>query len=142
MWYKNKILWAVVVVVVVGWAVWHYSGSAPSTDTGTNTQTEQPAVVDLNPKSGEIAVTGKLDCLPLKSGATPTSDNCIIGVKGDDGKIYALNTGSIESFDKGITQESSVKAIGAYAPADQTSDVAKIYKFDGVLTVRVLANNS
>lgn len=137
---NNKIILGVVALVVIVGGVYLYKNK--SSDTSGDVTVTPPAVVDANPKPGEIAAIGTIDCLPLQSGKTPTADQCILGLKGDDGKIYALVTSAVEEAEKGIGPNTKVRAIGTYAPADTTSEEAKIYKYDGVLNVRVLQNNS
>lgn len=95
-----------------------------------------------DPKDGEIAVEGKLGCLPLKSGEAPSDDQCIIGLVGNDGKYYAIDTSKVEIIEKGIGIDTTVRLVGKYAKADTGSEEAGIFSYDGVLTVRVMQNQS
>lgn len=95
-----------------------------------------------DPQNGEIAVEGKLGCLPLKNGETPSGDTCIVGLVGNDGKYYALDTSKVEIIEKGIDIDTTVRLVGKYTKADTSSEEAGIFSYDGVLAVRVMQNQS
>jgi hypothetical protein len=95
-----------------------------------------------DPQDGEIAVEGKLGCLPLKSGETPEGDTCIVGLVGGDGKFYALDTSKVEIIEKGIDIDTTVRLVGKYTKADTGNEEAGIFRYDGVLAVRVMQNQS
>lgn len=136
-WYKSKLVWLVVVVVVVvaGWAIVRGNKASAPTNEGTN---NQQATVDTSPKAGEVAVVGKLGCMPLRSGKAPVGDECVLGLAGSDGKFYALNTSKIEAAGKGIEPNSTLKVVGTFTPIDTKSEEAGVYKYDGVLAVRIM----
>lgn len=132
-WYKDKkILAGIALVVIVAGALLFMGGNG----NGNGGEAE----VD-EPRSGEVAVTGKLGCTPLRSGATPTAAECVLGLQGDDGKFYALDTSKVESTDTGIEPDSEIRIVGTYAPANTSSQEASVFRYDGVLTVRVLSVN-
>lgn len=95
-----------------------------------------------DPRSGEIVVEGKLGCLPLKSGETPSGDTCIVGLVGNDNKYYAIDTANVEVLEKGIDIDTTVRIIGKYVEADTDNAEAGIFTYDGVITVRVMQNQS
>ncbi|MBX4195671.1 hypothetical protein KW796_01790 [Candidatus Parcubacteria bacterium] len=136
-WYKKGWFIGLVVLVVLvgGWMLMRGDGED---DGAPNNVTEEVPYTD--PKGDEISVLGKLDCLPLQSGKVPTGDECIIGLKGSDGKFYALDTSKVEVIEKGIGLDTNVRVVGKFTGADQNSEEAKIYKYEGVLAARVLQN--
>lgn len=139
-WYKSKLVWLVVVVVVVvgAWAVVRGNHAGAPANEETN---NQQATVDTNPKAGEVAIVGKLGCMPLKSGKAPVGDECVLGLAGSDGMFYALNTSQIEAAGKGIEPNSTLKIVGKFTPVDTKSEEAGVYKYDGVIAVRVMGLN-
>lgn len=107
---------------------------------GAYTGGVEPKYTD--PKEGEIAVEGKLGCLPLKSGETPSGDTCIVGLVGNDAKYYALDTSKVEIIEKGIDIDTTVRLVGKFTKADTGNEEAGIFTYDGVLSVRVMQNQS
>lgn len=138
---KNKIVAGVIVLIVVvgGWMFLKGDKNEEPVG-GAVVGTEEPKYTD--PKDGEVALVGKLGCLPLKSGATPSGDDCIIGLLGADGKFYALDTAKVEVIEKGINLDTDVTLVGVYAKADANNEESGIFKYDGVLSVRVMQNAS
>ncbi|MEK7194178.1 MAG: hypothetical protein AAB660_00620 [Patescibacteria group bacterium] len=141
-WYKNKLVVGVIVVVVilVGFLLFRGGGNKTTTEIVTD-ENKAEVVSKAEPKAGEIAVVGKLGCTPLKSGATPTKDECILGLVGDDGKFYAFDTSKIEAADNGIVTDSSIRVIGIFSPVDLASDESGSFKYDGVMMVRLMVLN-
>lgn len=78
-------------------------------------------------QSGEIEVKGTIACL-VNGG---TGENCVKGVKGDDGKMYALNIFT------DLKLGTKVTAYGKYEPAAANAE-AGTFQYDGVLNVRTL----
>lgn len=128
---------AVVVLVLVGWML--FKGEGANTNDGGTVVTEVESSA-IEPKAGEIVVEGKFGCTPLKSGATPTASECVLGLMGSDGKFYALDTSKVESMDSDINQESTLQVVGVLTPVDTDSEEAGIFKYDGVMAVRVMAS--
>jgi hypothetical protein len=137
-WYKNKMVLAALalIVIVAGYAVFRGNGASNGGDVE-----DEKTEVTAQPKSGEIAVVGKLACTPLKSGRTPSASECVLGLQGNDGKFYALDTSKVESAEKDIQPTSVIKVIGKYTPANTASEEAGIFRYDGVMAVRVIALN-
>ena len=79
---------------------------------------------------GETEVKGVIACLPYS--ITIAGQECVKGVKGDDGKMYALNTVTP------LTEGTKVTAIGVFQPANTSVDDSSSFKYDGVLVVRSL----
>lgn len=134
---KSKLVWAVVVIVVVlvGWMLFKGDTAPVAGTPGENTEVTESAA---QPRAGETAVTGKLACTPLKSGAAPKADECVLGLNGSDGKFYALDTSKVESAESGINAESDITVVGVFTAVDADSEEAGIFKYDGVMAVRVM----
>lgn len=140
-WYKGKTLWVVVVIVVVLVGLYMLMGGSSSnnapSNTNTNTTGQNTQQTDATPQAGEVAVDGRFNCLPLKGGKTPTADNCVLGIQGDDGKFYALDTSKIQSTDPNISAQGKVHAVGTLTPASSNAEAGNLM-YDGVLAVRVM----
>lgn len=87
-------------------------------------------------KDNEIQVTGVIACLPYNAGVSAT--DCVKSIRGDDGKVYALNTIKINGAERNYAEGQKVLAIGVYEPANTSVDDASVFKYDGVLVVRSL----
>ncbi|MEK7175766.1 MAG: hypothetical protein AAB695_00055 [Patescibacteria group bacterium] len=85
-------------------------------------------------KGDEITVFGVIACLPYR--ITVAGQECVKSIKGDDGKVYALNspTGAENAMNEGA----KVKAMGVFQPADTSLDDSSSFVYDGVLVVRIL----
>ena len=139
-WYKNKIVLGVVLIVVVALGLVLFGGDkAPKTEGGVVGEVTE--TTNVEPKTGEIAVTGKLGCTPLKSGAQPSADQCVLGLVGSDGKFYALETSKIEMAESGIEPNSTIKVVGVYTKIDAASEEAGVFKYGGVVAVRLMVIN-
>jgi hypothetical protein len=144
-WYKNKAVLGILVVIIVIGGFFLFKGGSDSMG-GENTGGSSVVVdnadsIDTAPKSGEVALMGKFGCTPLKSGATPTQAECVLGLMGDDGKFYALDTSKVEQLDANVGPESGLKVVGVMTPVDANSEEAGIFKYDGVVAVRLLVEN-
>ena len=92
-------------------------------------QGDTAAVININPKPGEVVVSGVLECTPLKSGLAVGEGQCIMGLKGDDKKFYSLDTTKLEEA-FGTQLKSGVMIAGTYVPADTSSSEAGGYLSD------------
>ena len=133
----NKIITLVVVLVIIGAGIWYWAGHRGSSDTGGALQAGQTEAKYTDPKDGEKAIVGTWGCLPLVSGEEPTKENCLLGVKGDDGKTYALDTSKIEIIGKDADKASKVRVVGTVASGGE-SDLSGVFKYDSIVSVRVL----
>ena len=119
-WYKNRITLAIaalVVLVVGGLVVSNMNNDESGTDNERVSETRE----------GEISVKGTIECLP-NSG---TGENCVKAVRGEDGKVYALNT--LTDLKIGT----KVSAVGTFEPR-AASEESGTFQYDGVLVVRSL----
>jgi hypothetical protein len=133
---SNKIIIGVVAVIVIGGA-WYFMSRGDEQIGGAVTSPEQETKY-TDPQSGEVALEGKLACTPLKSGEAVDADECVIGLQGNDGKFYALDTSAIEIISKGIDTNTNVRAVGSLTKVDSGSEEAGIFAYDGVIKARVL----
>ncbi len=94
------------------------------------------SVINFEPREGEISITGVFDCTPKKDNKPILEGECVMGLKGDDGKFYSLDTSTMEDA-KGENLV-RVRAIGVFTPADSSNEEVGDYQYDGVLTVRTI----
>jgi hypothetical protein len=126
LWYKNRIFIAVLVLLALligGWAVTRLNG--PATD---NSDTS------LEEEGDEITVSGTIACLPYRINVAGQA--CVKSIKGDDGKVYALN--SPRGLESKMSEGTEVMAVGRFEPADISIDESSVFVYDGVLVVRSL----
>jgi hypothetical protein len=126
-WYKNRIFIAVLILLALligGWAVTRFNGPAGDNDTDTS----------LEEEGDEITVSGTIACLPYRINVA--GQQCVKGIKGDDGKVYALN--SPRGLESKMSEGTEVMAVGRFEPADISVDESSVFVYDGVLVVRSL----
>ncbi|MDO8742470.1 MAG: hypothetical protein Q7J45_02940 [bacterium] len=122
---KPKIFIGLLILAVIGGGVFLFTQDRTEEDSGTGNKEE---IADV--RSGEIKVVGTIACLPYN--LTIAGQECVKGLKGDDGKVYALNTAT--PFAEGA----KVTAIGVFQPANTTVDDSSVFRYDGVLVARSL----
>jgi hypothetical protein len=128
MWYQNKGVWALILVLVVG-SFFLFGG--PDNNGGSEQEDDE---VEL--REGEISVNGVIECLPYK--AATAGQGCVKAVRGDDGKVYALNSIKVNSVENSMNEGQKVTAIGEFEPADTSVDDASVFVYDGVLVLSSL----
>lgn len=126
-WYDNKILWALLVILVVG-GFFLFNRSEVSDSAMTSEE------VEVN--EGEMSVTGVVACLPYRV-ATPGQD-CVKALKGDDGKMYALNSTSLKAPELNMALGTKVRAVGVFEAANTSVDDSSVFRYDGVLILSSL----
>lgn len=126
-WYKNKLFLGVLLVVAIG-GFFLFSGS------DNNDVERENDEVEL--REDEISVAGVIACLPYRA-ATP-GQGCVKGVKGDDGKMYALNSIALNGIENTMSEGQKVTAIGEFEPANTSVDDASVFRYDGVLVLSSL----
>lgn len=133
---NTKFITGLVVLVLIIGGFMFFNGDANNDGEVTGVPPKEISLTD--PKDGEIAVMGKLECVPLKSGVAPSGDNCVIGLHGDDGKFYAMDNSKVEIIGKGLNPEAPVRIVGKYTAVDNSSEEAGIFAYDGVMATRVM----
>src|SRR3989344_4662183 len=101
----TKIIIGVVVLIILiigGWTVARMPGDPSSND-------QDNSKVATEPKAGEIKVEGTINCLPYHLNVA--GRECVKGIKGDDGKVYALNSIKIGPVENGMAEGTKVTAI-------------------------------
>lgn len=130
--HKNIIIGLVLVVVLAG--IYFYIQRPASTDT---TGAENAAAViasDIMP--GEVEVVGSLACTPLINGETLDEGECVMGIQGDDGMFYALDTMELEVVED-TNLDGKVRVVGNYSPRADSEETG-MYDYVGVIKVRSL----
>ena len=112
---------------------------AETPQVAVTSESNTAAVINIEAGPGEVVVTGVLDCTPLKSGEALAEGQCVMGLRGDDGRFYSLDISNMEDGREG--DMTRVKAVGTYAEADNSSEEVGVYRYDGVLTVRAIESN-
>lgn len=132
---------ALVAVVVLATGVVIRTGYDDSgADNNTNEVANTAAVVNFSPRDGEMIVSGSLDCLPLSSGVPLAEGECVMGLRGDDGRFYSLDTLNMEDAWAGGAS-GRVNVIGSFESADSGNEEAGGYAYNGVIRVRAIQSN-
>ncbi|MEK7227280.1 MAG: hypothetical protein AAB641_00065 [Patescibacteria group bacterium] len=88
----------------------------------------------IETKGNEITVMGVIACLPYRINIE--GQECVKGIKGDDGKVYALN--SPTGVENTMNEGTKVTARGVFQPANTSVDDSASFIYDGVLVVKIL----
>ena len=128
--YKT-ILIALLALLLIGVGVFLFKGGSDSDESSNNDDSSAVTV-----EKGETEVTGTIACLPYR--ITIVGQECVKGVKGDDGKMYALNSISVNAIENTMSEGMKVVAIGVFQPANREVDDSSVFKYDGVLVIRIL----
>lgn len=94
--------------------------------------------VSFEPKEGEISVTGQFACLPYQPESPSINQECVLGIKGNDDLMYALDTTRVVHRVRDLSEGGEVTAVGSFFPVNRESEEAGVFIYDGVLSVRVL----
>lgn len=129
-WYNNKTVWVVIVLLVIGGLFLFNSGNKENKESDTAID-EQGEV-----REGEILVMGSIACLPYRSGST--NDGCVKALKGDDGKMYALNSTAVRGLELSLPEGTKVSATGKFEVANTSVDDSSVFVYDGVLVLSSL----
>jgi hypothetical protein len=126
--YRNPIIVGVLLLILVAGGI--YLFKSRQNDYGFS----QISDLKTEPKEGEVVVLGTIDCLPASS---PIED-CIKSIKGDDGKVYSMNTVKLNGIENTFKKGDKVRAVGVYQEANTGRDESAIFQYDGVLVIRLL----
>lgn len=127
---KNKIIALVLLVLILVGGFLLFRGG----DSEDRESNEPAKSAEL--RGGEIKVSGTISCLPYKS--TGGDQTCVKALKGDDGKVYALNTINSKGSEANMEQGTKVTAVGVFEAANTSVDDSSVFSYDGVLVVRLL----
>lgn len=83
-----------------------------------------------------ITITGVWECLPHTNSSGPQTDECALGVAGDQSDAhYAIDTHLIQTQPVNFSTGAHVKVEGIFMPANQlSSDAWKKYPIDGIIS--------
>jgi hypothetical protein len=91
-------------------------------------------LVSLNASNPQMAsyttVTGNLTCLPHKDTSGPTTLECAFGLKGDDGRYYALTESPDDLLQQDFTERIKVRGVL------NQPDAGSHYAINGSIAVR------
>lgn len=86
-----------------------------------------------------VTVNGYFACLPLKQQNQPGADNCVLGIRGDDGRHYAIDVSSIKERALDLTATDHLEVTGTLVSAGQIpapqSEQLNRYDITGLLYV-------
>ncbi len=84
---------------------------------------------------GDKTIVGKFTCLPTE-GFSFGGDDCLLGVLGDDGYNYALDTSSVKERARTLGAEDKIEVSGMVVPiAELSGEMYKGYEVAGVIKV-------
>jgi hypothetical protein len=127
-WYKNKMFLGALVVLLIG----GFFLFGRSDDNGSDNREDDEMELSEN----EVSVNGTIECLPYK--AATAGQGCVKGVKGDDGKMYALNSITLSGIENTMNEGQKVTAVGEFEPANTSVDDSSVFRYDGVLVLSSL----
>ncbi len=129
MYQRNKTLLGILVVLLVlgvlVWAVKHFSADPVDK-------------VLVQPTANETVVEGTFSCLPFKNGTEITTENCVMGLHGDDSKTYALDSSQVTIVSKTINPEDHIRVVGVMSTPNQSVDEGNAFAIQGVIKVRAI----
>lgn len=126
---RNKTLLGILIMLLVigglAWAVKHFS--------------EDPVdKVLVQPAQGETVITGTFSCLPFRNGTPITTENCVMGLRGDDQKTYALDSSQVTIVSKTINPEDHIRVVGDLTAPNTSIDEGNAFDIQGVIKVRAI----
>lgn len=130
--HKNIIIGLILVIILAG--VFFYMQRPASRDTGEVENAAAAIASDVMP--GEVEVVGSLACTPLVNGEALQEGECVMGLMGDDGMFYALDTMGLEIVED-TNLDGKVRVVGGYSPKADSEETG-MYDYEGVIKVRSL----
>jgi len=129
MYKRNKTLLSILAVLLIlgalVWAVKHFSADPVDK-------------VLVEPTADESLVEGTFSCLPFKNGTEVTTENCVMGLRGDDQKTYALDSSQVTIVSKTINPEDHIRVVGVLSAPNQSVDEGNAFDIQGVIKVRAI----
>lgn len=122
---RNKIFLAVLAVLMVtGLVMWNNKASEIK-------QIEEGMIAEL--QEGEILVRGEIACLPFKE--ENAGGDCVKGIKGEDDRLYALDSLKVRRAEANMEVGTEVLATGLFEPANPQIGESAAFLYDGVLVL-------
>jgi hypothetical protein len=128
---RGLIITVLILVVLLGGLLYWKRHSTNATGPSSSLSS-----ADLRPH--EVLVKGTIECLPYKATSPSIDQECVKGIRGSDGKIYALDSTLVNGREELMSVGTPVQAIGIYTPAAAGSEELGVWNYDGVLQVRIL----
>lgn len=99
--------------------------------------------VNIDPTPKDMTLSGTYVCLPHTNTEGPQTMECAFGIKGDDGKYYAVNFGASADSANQFQSGSHVTLEGFFVPKEALStDSWNKYKMVGIFTVTQKPTNN
>lgn len=89
--------------------------------------------------SDEILVRGSISCLEYRE--DNSSGDCIKGIKGDDGILYALDSSKVRFAENNMSVGTEVLASGKFNKANTEISESSVFVYDGVLVLSRIESN-
>lgn len=125
---KKLILTFLTIFIVVSAGLLAFVFSTNQTHSNSSNQDSTQPDEQSSPGGKSVTVTGKMTCLSPKDISGPVDSSCAIGLMGDEGKNYALNTDD-PSLTGTVPMGQQVRVTGSLT--EQTS------KYDSVGIIKV-----
>ena len=87
-------------------------------------------------REGEVKIMGKIECLPYR--IVGANQECVKGIKGDDGRIYAIDSADVGFIENDMEEGTKVQAEGELVAADADNKESSVFSYDGVLELSSL----
>ncbi|MEX2010202.1 MAG: hypothetical protein WD874_00125, partial [Parcubacteria group bacterium] len=118
-WGKNKIIIAIVLALVLLVALVLFLRD----DSGPQFFGEDAKIQNQNAEEGELTLVGTMKCLPYREDSPANTSECVLGLLGHDGNIYALNAPSKLMAEEG----DEVRVVGKYNPINTEAEEATVF---------------
>lgn len=123
-WYKNKGFLLVLALLLVG-GFFLFKGEDSDADEEDNTVVEVQA--------GEVEIKGEIACLYYENATA--GQGCVKALKGDDGKMYALNSLAVRGAENEMAVGTKVTAVGKLEKANTSVNDSSVFTYDALLVL-------
>lgn len=98
--------------------------------------TQKQSTQQPNVEPYTATLTGYYECLPHTDSSVPQTDECVYGMRTDDGEYYALDFSSLPEETIKLIDGERVSGTGTVTPIEMLStDQWKKYPIKGILSV-------
>jgi hypothetical protein len=132
---KTLGLLVAVVLLVGGAGAFIYAKQAPaamSENASSNSANDTGLATTTADIPQEATITGTWECLPHKDTSGPHTLECAFGIKGDNGKHYAVSTSLMSQYSVDFPTGARVRVQGVLVPVEQLSSIQK-YDIAGII---------
>lgn len=133
-WYQNKILIAVLVLLVLigGWFLFFGNDS----DAKEQVLNNDKASSALENHEDGVRVVGQIECLPYRK--STDDEGCVKGIKDEEGRYFALSSIAVKGVENTMPLGTPVVATGVFEPADTSNKESSVFSYEGVLVLKTL----